>query len=66
MSSLHADILLSSHLKEEIETRKRRIRERLTGQLDSHKIESPSIAFYIVYIASAAGFIIMCAIAAMG
>jgi hypothetical protein len=66
MNSIRADILHSAHLAKAISTRKRRIQDRITGQRFSDETESASLAYYIVYFASAAGFIAMCAIAVMG
>ena len=66
MNSIHPDVLKSAHLAKAISTRKRRIHDRMIGQHSSDKTGSPSLAYYIVYFASTAGFIAMCAIAAMG
>jgi len=43
---------------------KHRRHERSTGDDSSYVAEPPSLAYYVVYFASAVGFLIMCVVAA--
>jgi hypothetical protein len=55
-----------AHALAVISARTHRLKARMTGQQSTHETESPTVAYYVVCFASAFGFLIMCAVAALG